>query len=133
MLLVAGCGKGPVLNDVSGAITYDGDPVPDGAVTFEPQEGQATAQGATIIGGEYKVPRDKGLLAGKYKVLITIGDGLSGAGNAGVEPSNAKAEVGLVPGKDRAPPEFNTQSNKFVEVKDGEANRFNFAIPKAKK
>ena len=35
-LLLAGCGRGPTLYQVSGRVTYDGQPLPAGVIYFDP-------------------------------------------------------------------------------------------------
>jgi hypothetical protein len=123
--LVCGCARGPVRYEVSGKVTYKGQPVEEGIIDFEPLDSQGSKDGATILNGEYRVPKEKGLFPGRYKVAIVIGDGAPTSGNA--EPSARLP--GFVPGKERAPPEFNTKSTLVREVTPGGPNVFNFEIP----
>jgi hypothetical protein len=127
LLLAAGCRSGPERYEVSGKVTYKGEPVEEGIIHFEPQDGQGTGDGAVIQNGEYVIPRDKGLSPGKYKVSIVIGDGTVGTGDA--SPDAPKRPRTATPGKERAPPEFNTKSTLIREVTRDGPNTFDFAIP----
>src|SRR5438270_10062031 len=81
--LAGGCGsKGPVRHEITGKVTYKGQPVEEGIISFEPLDGQGSKDGDTILNGNYRIPKDKGLFVGKYKVTIVIGDGSAGTGNA---------------------------------------------------
>jgi hypothetical protein len=126
--LAAGCGaRGPVRHEVAGKVTYKGAPVEEGIISFEPEDGQGSKDGATILNGAYRIPPDKGLFPGRYRVSIVIGDGTSGAGNA--SPDAPPRPRGATPGKERAPPEFNKHSKLVREVTDGGPNKFDFDIP----
>jgi hypothetical protein len=133
LALCTGCGSsGPTRHEVTGAVTFDGQPVNDGVIQFLPQDGQGSSDGSSILRGEYRIPRDKGLFPGKYKVAITVGDGLSGAGDAGVKAGSAPRPAGLTPGVERAPPEWNTNTRQVVEVTADGPNKFDFHIPRRK-
>ena len=56
--------------------------IEDGIISFEPMDGQGSKDGASIIKGEYRIPRDKGLMPGRYKVRIYAGDGIPTGGRA---------------------------------------------------
>jgi hypothetical protein len=128
---LGGCGpKGGTLNEVTGTVLFDNQPLEDGIIDFEPLDSQGSKQGASIVKGEYKIPKTKGLMAGRYKVSILAGDGMSGSGNAGAAPG--KAKTGGSPGVERAPPEYNTNSKQIVEIKDSEPNKFDFSVPARK-
>jgi hypothetical protein len=126
---VSGCGgtSGPVRHEITGRVTYKGEPVEEGIISFEPMDGQGSKDGATIINGDYRIPKDKGLFVGKYRVSIIIGDGSVGAGNASPDAPQRKRVAN--PGKERAPPGFNRDSKLVAEVKSGGPNKFDFAIP----
>jgi hypothetical protein len=51
--LVPGCGSNA--GSVSGEVTYDGQPVGDGMISFLPADGKGPAAGGTIAGGQYTV------------------------------------------------------------------------------
>lgn len=79
-LLFAACGTdGPARYDVSGAVTFDGQPVPAGRIVFEPdstQSNQGPAAYADIESGRYATPRGKGHVGGPHVVRITGTDGV---------------------------------------------------------
>jgi hypothetical protein len=125
--LLGGCGpKGPVRHEVTGTVLYAEQPLDTGVIYFEPMDGQGSRDGATITNGAYRIPKDKGLFPGRYKVAIIGGDGTSGGGKA--EPESRRP--GVTPGKERIPPEYNVKSNVVKEVTAGGPNQFDFTIPK---
>jgi len=107
---------------VTGSVQVDGAPLQTGNISFTPTEGQATAGGAVISSGKYAIPRDNGLLAGKYRVSISA------------PPPGSEKPAPAMPGeapplaKDLIPPEWNTASNQIVEVKKGGFNSFPFEV-----
>jgi hypothetical protein len=127
LVVFSGCGPGgPTRQEVSGTVEFDGQPVEDGIIYFEPQEGQGSMDGSSILSGTFTIPQKKGLFPGKYRVAIYVGDGI---------PTSGKAEPFIPPpgfkrGVERAGPEWNTKSKQLVEVKEGQENRFDFKIPK---
>ncbi len=123
---VWGCGaSGPTRYEVSGKVTLKGQPLDDGIIEFLPEDNQGTKSGAQILNGAYRIPKDKGLAAGKYRVVLYAGDGTTGGGNA--EPSGPD-QPGGVPGKERIPPQFNEKTTLVREVKAG-STTFDFDIP----
>lgn len=72
-----GCGygpSGPVRYEVTGTVTYNGEPVPYGEITFAP-DGAKGNQGpgavVTISNGTYQVGREHGVIGGPHIVTIT--------------------------------------------------------------
>lgn len=61
---LSGCGSGD--SSLRGAITLDGDPLPNGAISLVPLDGGPTV-GAEIQDGAYRI---ESLLAGRYRVDI---------------------------------------------------------------
>lgn len=74
VLACAACGsEGPVRYDLSGAVTYNGQPVPGGEVILTPDASQGnTGPGsfATIKHGRYETFRDKGTIGGPHVVTV---------------------------------------------------------------
>src|SRR5262245_59243361 len=71
LLLAAGCGGDPLgRHAISGSVKVDGAPLASGNISFQPTEGQPTSGGAVVSAGKYAVPREGGLVAGKYRVSI---------------------------------------------------------------
>lgn len=121
---LCGCGNSLDRQEISGEVKLKGQPIVDGVIRFEPVDGQGTGEGAQIDKGKYRIPKDKGLSPGKYRVHIWAGDGRSGVGNASPDSPNA----GVRPGQERVPAEYNDKSNVIKEVVKGADNRFDFDI-----
>src|SRR5688572_116279 len=77
VVLLPGCGgsDGPERYAVSGSVTLDGQPLDSGSILFGPEGDGGNGGGATITNGEYSIPADSGLVAGKYRVRITSAGG----------------------------------------------------------
>lgn len=69
VLGAAGCG-GPVNRAITGNVTLDGKPLDEAVIIFIPLAIQAGKTGAAIKAGRYEVPRDVGLIPGRYRVEI---------------------------------------------------------------
>jgi hypothetical protein len=83
-----------------------------------------TRTGAVIRDGEYLVPRDKGLVPGKYKVSISAPDKLHKLGGDELPgPTSSRTSKNLIP------PEYNLKTKLEVEVRKDKPNRFDFAVP----
>jgi len=123
---ILGCGKDPLgRRPVSGMVTLNGTPLADGKISFQPTEGATTSSGAVIAQGEYSIPREKGLPPGKYRVVINaIKPGTGYELPAGAMPGD---EVGTPP-EELIPPEWNAESENFVEVSASGANEFTHDI-----
>lgn len=76
---IGGCatGSGDSLVPVTGNVTFDDKPLPNAVLTFIPS-GETLGQGGvarTDLGGKFEVTsfdlKDKGLVAGNYRVVIT--------------------------------------------------------------
>lgn len=114
-LLFTGCGKGkgPERFEVSGKVTYNGEPIADGDITFQPVEGtNAPTASGTIKNGLYKLEGDFGVAAGTYEVRVNSyrasapGDKMLPGGDLDKPP-----ETPGVPSRDQMLPEqFNTRS-----------------------
>src|SRR5437588_12138418 len=120
LAVLAGCSGGRA--GVSGKVTYDGKPVDGGAIVFVPEGDAAGAKvGGEIVGGEYKLPADRGPKPGKYKVEIVWNQ---------KKPSAKKADPDVV-SQDQVtqviPPKYNTQTTLNADVKSG-PNELNFTL-----
>lgn len=117
--LSLGCGRGGVDRcAINGSVTMTGEPVDGGNIQFAPLTvGQGSASGAVVQAGRYSVPRESGLVAGKYRVRIYW-------------PEKAGREQGPnVPlARERIPAKYNTGSELTVEVRQGSDNTFDFAL-----
>jgi len=128
ILAVLGCSdKYAGRQAVAGKVTLDGKPLKGGTVLFEALDGQDTGGMGAIKDGQYSIPRENGLKAGKYRVRVTAGDGKTpDVPPDGPGPGGGPGNTNIV-SKDLVPASWNTQSKQEVTVKDGE-NTFDFDI-----
>jgi hypothetical protein len=122
---LGGCADPKNRQQVTGEVSFKGQPVEDGIINFGPMDGQTTGEGAQIVKGKYRIPKEKGLSPGKYTVRIYAGNGQSGAGDASPDSPNA----GQRQSRERIPPAYNEQSTVIREVTNGGSNNFDFSIP----
>jgi hypothetical protein len=103
---------------IAGVIRLDGQLLPKGIVYYYPQVAtsgrQAVMGGSMIRNGRFSIPRDLGLMPGKYKVAIfsTI------VGRKKKDKDPAKAQP---PEPERIPPKYNSQTQLEIEVSDAHA------------
>jgi len=79
LAIVVGCGEeGPTRYQLSGKVTYGGQPIPAGSVTFIPDSSQGNsgpAASVDIVDGAYDTTTGKGHVGGPHLVKITALDG----------------------------------------------------------
>jgi hypothetical protein len=127
-VVLAGCGgedDGLPREAVSGTVTFKGQPLDLGSISFRPEGPSVLAEGL-IENGSYAISRDKGLVPGKYKVLISA--------RAGPEPTR---DMTVPPGPvtrpkrrpaDLIPPRYNSASKLTADVTAGGKNVFDFDL-----
>ena len=128
-VLAVGCGQDyGGRQEVKGTVKLKGQPLDQGLIMFLPisEGGGSTQEGAPIANGSYQIDRAHGLAPGKYKVVITSGDGRTPANAPDQEPGPTGANI---ISKDRIPPGYNTQSKQEVEVTEKGPNVFDYDIP----
>lgn len=120
---LSGCGKSDPLGRqaVSGVIKLDGELLEQGAVSFVPTVSEGQLSGATIMKGEYKVPKEKGLPPGEYEVRV-----FSSSGKYEAAPENPGESIREP--KDLIPPKYNIKSELKVTVEQGKPNVFDFDL-----
>ena len=113
VLAVSGCGSGDGKALVTGMVTFDGTPMPDGYVIFTP-EGGGTPVAGPIQDGNFE------LLAtpGNHRVEIEA--------SRFVGPKNPV--MGLQPREQYVPARYNSESTLHQEVKAQEQNVFDFNL-----
>jgi hypothetical protein len=120
LALVAGCSSGdPTRLAVEGQVTFEGQPLPSGKISFVPMPGTSSPTGgATITDGKFKIEQAKGLRAGSFRVEIravrstnkTVRDDVSG---------------GTIEQKESyIPKRYNENSELIAEIKPGEPLSF---------
>jgi hypothetical protein len=120
-LILAGCSDGRLKTaPVKGTITYNGKPVPQGSIMFQPEQGPAAT--ANIKNGSYSLKtykNDDGAILGKHKVTV-----ISLEDQAGRLPEDRNPlPPPIVPLKYNFP----DKSGLTAEVKD-EPNTFDFHL-----
>jgi hypothetical protein len=125
-LTVAGCGGGDQVprEAVSGSVTLDGQPLPDGQITFVPETGQ-NAAAATIGNGSYSIKRSEGPSPGAHRVMVTrqIPTGKKVPSDPEVPGSELVDQR-----RESIPPRFNQKTELKADVQKGGANRFDYAL-----
>jgi hypothetical protein len=111
---------------VSGTVTLAGQPLDAGAVVFEPLDGQGTQATAPVAAGSYRIPREQGLKAGRYRVRLSAPDGKT---TVNEEEAGGPGGTANVTFADLIPPDWSTQSKHEVTVEAGGTNEFPFAVP----
>ena len=124
LVMLAGCSADDTdAIPVSGQVTFQGQPLDQGFIEFTPLNEAHRLSGAAINQGEYSLPANQGLSAGKYQVRVT-----STVGGAEVDPDEPPGESDAV-ARERIPADFNTQTKQEVEVTKSGENKFDFKIP----
>lgn len=114
VLVVAGCGCGGRKGEVSGTVSYRGQPLPVGTVTFFGKDNQNVGSSA-ISEGKYKVSQ---VPPGSVKITVaTPPPPGRTAGNAPPPPKDMPAPIASI----AIPPKYSSpdQSGLTYEVKSG--------------
>lgn len=119
-VFVTGCGPSTDRRGISGKVTLDGAPLNGGSIRFASTETK-TSGGAMVNDGRYEIPREKGLLAGKYRVELNAPDD-------SVPPVTAGGSGGGLAAPERIPPEYNINSTHTIDVTVDGDNEFNFDV-----
>jgi hypothetical protein len=119
-LVIGGCG-GTDACRVSGEVTFNGQPVKTGAISFEPIQGQAQARSAAIRDGRYETEGKPGIPPGSYLVRLSAPD----LEKTPPVPANVGPNDYVPPAVPLLPPMWNVQSKLTVELKLGK-NVFHF-------
>jgi hypothetical protein len=123
-LLAGGCGDSSGRQAVSGTVYFKGQVLDQGRIHFAPVEPGPTESGATIENGRYQIPRDNGLVPGKYKVSIFSYD----QKGAKVQSEEIPGDPGNTQFKERIPAKYNVKTTLTAEVTAGGSNTFDFKL-----
>jgi hypothetical protein len=132
LISVCGCGLGGNRAAIEGAVTLDGQPVDNGSILFVPIEGtKSPTAGAVIAAGRYQIPRNKGPMAGVFRIEITAprktGKTIP-ARSIPLTPMDIPVEGGAIAEEVEAvPAHYNKKSTLRQELKTG-ANIVDFAL-----
>ena len=123
LIFISGCGSDKQRFPIEGEITFNGQAVKDGSIQFHPLvPSEGFLEGAMIQAGRYKIPAEKGLLAGKYQVLISSPD------YKGKRPDANEAPGAVYQARELLPEIYNTKSTLTVEVLPKGKNNFDFHL-----
>lgn len=129
-IAVQGCGgNSEGRRAISGTVTLNGKPAESGSIDFQPMEAGGVSSGAVISGGGYSIEEENGLRPGKYRVAIYA----SKAQGAELPPGHMPGDDLPPPPAELVPPEWNTASDKTIDVKETGPFEFNFDIVTTKK
>jgi len=117
--LTAGCSHEPQLYPVTGSITLDGQPLPEGDILFVSVDGARGPDPGKIKGGSY----DLKTTAGEKRVEISA---------AKIRPGGARGAGGEPVPEEYLPARYNVESKLIVDVKPprkpGQNNVINFDL-----
>jgi hypothetical protein len=113
---------------VAGVVLIDGQPLPEAVIQFAPMgeaSATSTAEHAEVKDGSFSIPREHGLVPGKYKVAIS---------HAELKAPDTKAKRKITPerskvlGPEQIPARYNTKSTLEAEIKPGGAKDLKFEL-----
>jgi hypothetical protein len=110
-----GCGGRGYSGDkrfpLSGKVTYNGEPVDLGTISFLPAAGdKQRVSGGVIENGAYKISEDEGANAGKYRVEVRW------AKKTGKQFKDRELEMMVDERREALPPRFHDQSELTADV-----------------
>jgi hypothetical protein len=115
---------------VSGGVTVDSKPLKSGIVTFVPTDPNGPTQGNfTVVEGKFSVPKEQGLVPGKYEVKVSTSEAEEKK-ESETFSNNAPGMPPIVP-KDAIPAMYNSNTKLTAEVKAGVPNDFQFPLTTA--
>ena len=134
MAATGGCGgDGLPRQPLSGKVTLDGQPIESALITFTPMNGSgdSTSAAAQVTAGSFSIPRDAGLIAGKYRVAVSMPKEVTKAAKKKQidNATGAEIEAGDVTITQEAlPARYNAKSELTADVTAGDPNEFTFTL-----
>ncbi len=125
-LLAPGCSDGRVR--VHGTVVFEGKPLEEGFVSFEPVDGVGPTTGGAIAGGAYDLTGEARATVGE-KIVRIVGSRRTGRKIAAASPPGALADEWV----QCLPKQYNDESTLRVTITPGGDNTHNFDLPIAKK
>jgi hypothetical protein len=120
VFVCCGCDSQPKRYAVRGTVSYQGQPIKFGSISFRAEDGSTGA--AQIQDGKYEVEAVGGLLPGSYRVAINYP-------NPKIPlPSGNEAPGEAVPIREMLPPKYNDQTELTLEVGEEDKNDANFVL-----
>lgn len=117
-LMILGCGRsGPERAVVSGTVTYQGRPLPQGTIRFLPTaETKTPMSGALIVDGKYTADKRGGVPVGTHKVVI---EAFRPKGRTAGTGTPGDVAGGLVPREQYLPARYNARSQLQITLEPG--------------
>ena len=112
-----GCGGGPT-SDVSGTVTLDGQPLPHGAISLNPQTGESKTVGGVIENGNFTIEK---VPEGSY-IAVVVASAANKAGE-GASMGDAENQQGSEDERERYLAVKNAEgNNKKIEISGGQSD-----------
>jgi hypothetical protein len=127
VVLVTGCGDGRVR--VSGTVVFEGKPVEQGIISFEPVDGVGPTTGGSVTDGSYDLTGNARATAGE-KIVRIYASRKSGRKFPAGPPSPPGTMIDEM--IQCIPKQYNDQSSLKVSITPGRDNTHNFELPLAK-
>lgn len=120
----SGCGRGGGIDKsiVQGKISYQGTPLTDGQIRFNPIDGtKGPASIAFIENGQFRFTARSGVQSGKFQVEVLSYRPIPGAKPYTAEQADGHPEikVGDIPREQFIPPKYNAKSTLDVTIEAG--------------
>jgi hypothetical protein len=132
----SGCG-GSNRGAVQGKVTFNGDPLKEGQISFVPLDPKlGPTAGGVIVDGEYQIDASRGPVAGEYQIQIVASrktgrktwDGMGDEKAPAHQKNYVEEVVAFIPAR------YNAVSELRATIKAGEVNRYDFDLkPDGKK
>ena len=116
LLLLTGCGrssKAPATVKVEGTVTFDGEPLTQGSIVFDPADGKGGSSAGGIEHGKFQFESQ----LGQKKVLISAS-----------RDTGKKDQYDEPITESYIPANYNSQTTLTADVKAGGENKFEFAL-----
>lgn len=123
LILCSGCGESEVVKaGVKGLVQFEGKPLAQGRIMFEPAAGtQGPVAGAAIVNGVYEVPPSQGVTVGKNVVRINA------TKKSGKKIKSSVSDDMLDETVEAIPEQFNSKSTLEKEIEAG-SNEIDFDL-----
>jgi hypothetical protein len=125
---LVGCGESDKLprEAIKGSVTIEGTPLKSGLITFVPNESNTPTQGgAVVLEGKYTIPKNQGLVPGKYRIIITSPEDKP---EIIFDKTNNAPGLPPIPAKEVIPRQYNSESLLTADITAGGKNEFDFNL-----